>query len=179
MRSFCEFRRSCYGGLVPKSRLADAARVPANKACGMNVARQNHRRRFRKATSLLTSMLALVLLAACGHINLSTPPPPPPTPSTSQSGPTSCSVGQDWCMGSCIDTIKYMNDSSNCGRCGNHCSFSETCTGGFCTCGPGYESCMGRCVSSASFIGDSSNCGRCGNICMGGEACIGGSCRKL
>src|SRR5437879_3661270 len=56
--------------------------------------------------------------------------------STASSGPNSCSVGQESCMGSCVDTINYMNDSANCGRCENHCAISETCTGGFCTCVP-------------------------------------------
>jgi len=45
-----------------------------------------------------------------------------------------------------VDTITFVNDSQNCGRCGNLCSYSETCTGGFCGCPPGSEQCMGRCV---------------------------------
>lgn len=78
-----------------------------------------------------------------------------------------------------MDTIAFVNDSANCGRCGNQCSFSETCTGGFCSCRPGYTSCMGQCKSSADFISDNQNCGSCGNSCIGGESCFGGSCRKL
>ena len=85
--------------------------------------------------------------------------PPPANPS---GRPYHCPVGQEWCNGSCWDTASFLNDSNNCGRCGNHCSVSETCTGGSCTCGPGYTSCMGSCVSNASLISDSSNCGRCG-----------------
>lgn len=78
-----------------------------------------------------------------------------------------------------MDTIAFMNDSQNCGRCGNHCSISEACSGGSCSCAPGSEMCMGSCVSSATFISDPQNCGRCGNICMAGETCTGGMCRKL
>jgi len=90
---------------------------------------------------------------------------PQPRPSTPGIGPTACSATQEWCQGRCVDSITFVNDTNNCGRCGNHCSFSETCRGGFCACGPGYENCMGRCMSSASFTSDSQNCGRCGNSC--------------
>src|SRR5215470_16421243 len=181
MRCFCRFRWSCYGGGVDKSRLGGRSGQPsalANSASrGVNV----RKRAGANLPALFAGLLAVFVLASCVHNGPwpgSPTPPSPPPPSTGQ-GPTSCSLGQDWCMGRCVDTISYTNDSSNCGRCGNHCSFSETCTGGFCTCGPGYESCMGSCVSSSSFISDSSNCGRCGNHCSIGESCIGGSCRKL
>lgn len=115
------------------------------------------------------------------------PPPvvqkhPPPTSAQgapSSTGPGSCTAGQDWCNGQCVDSFSYVNDSANCGRCGNRCSISETCTGGSCTCGPGYTSCMGQCKSSADFISDNQNCGSCGNSCGIGESCFGGSCRKL
>jgi len=52
--------------------------------------------------------------------------------STPASGPTSCSAGEEWCMGSCKSTIDFMNDDNNCGRCGNSCSIAESCTGGMC-----------------------------------------------
>lgn len=103
-------------------------------------------------------------------------PQPPPT-STSNS-PFDCPAGQEYCHGSCVGTASFINDSSNCGRCGNHCSFSESCTGGSCSCGPGYTSCMGSCVSQSSFMGDSSNCGRCGNSCSIGQTCMGGTCMR-
>jgi hypothetical protein len=93
--------------------------------------------------------------------------------------PWDCPVGQEWCSGSCRSTISFTTDSSNCGRCGNQCSFSQTCSGGSCVCGPGHSSCMGSCVSDASFLGDTSNCGRCGNSCSIGESCLGGSCTKI
>src|SRR5262249_37322916 len=111
--------------------------------------------------------LAFVLLVSC--VMQKNPPTTTPPGSPPPIGPTSCSAGQEWCNGSCVDTIRFTSDSSNCGRCGNRCSFNESCTGGFCDCAPGYEKCMGSCKSSADFIGDSSNCGRCGNICSIGE----------
>lgn len=52
--------------------------------------------------------------------------------STPATGPTSCSAGQEWCMGSCKSTIDFMNDDNNCGRCGNSCHIGESCTGGSC-----------------------------------------------
>jgi hypothetical protein len=106
-------------------------------------------------------------------INQGNSAPNPPT------GPASCSAGQEWCHGQCADTIAFINDSSNCGRCGNQCSISESCTGGSCSCAPGYSSCMGQCVNDASFISDSQNCGRCGNSCSIGESCPGGTCMKI
>ena len=104
-------------------------------------------------------------------------PQPPPTTNTSTS-PFDCPAGQEYCHGSCVNTASFISDSNNCGRCGNHCSFSESCSGGSCSCGPGYTSCMGSCVSQASLMSDSSNCGRCGNRCSIGESCMGGSCMR-
>jgi hypothetical protein len=98
-----------------------------------------------------------------------------PGPST---GPASCSAGQEWCKGQCVASSAFINDDSNCGRCGNSCSINESCSGGSCGCAPGYESCMGQCVNSASFTSDSFNCGRCENSCSAGESCFGGTCRK-
>ncbi len=49
------------------------------------------------------------------------------TPAT---GSGSCSVGQEWCMGSCKSTIDFMSDDGNCGWCGNSCRIGESCTGG-------------------------------------------------
>jgi hypothetical protein len=108
----------------------------------------------------------------------STPPYSPGANGPVFSGPASCTAGQEWCQGRCADTISFVNDSSNCGRCGNQCSFGETCTGGFCSCGPGYSSCMGQCVNDATFISDNQNCGRCGNSCGVGQSCFGGTCTK-
>lgn len=181
MRCFCGFRWSCYGEGAGKSRQANGSdRDGALDVGHFDVnAREARRGRYRSLLAPLASLLVALTLVACGHILLPPPTQTPPPPSGPQSSPTSCSVGQEWCMGDCVDTIQYMNDSANCGRCGNRCSISETCTGGFCSCAPGYESCMGRCVNSSSFISDSSNCGRCGNICSIGESCLGGSCRKL
>jgi len=121
--------------------------------------------------------LPLVFIIGCIG-NPTTAPNAVPTPPAT-TGPASCSAGQDWCHGSCVDTITFVNDNDNCGRCGNRCSYNQQCTGGFCQCGPGYDSCMGQCKSMGDYIIDNQNCGRCGNICGVGESCIGGSCRKL
>jgi hypothetical protein len=102
----------------------------------------------------------------------------PAAGTNTSTGPFDCPVGEEYCHGSCVGTASFIGDSNNCGRCGNSCSFSESCTGGSCSCGPGYTSCMGSCVSQSSFMGDSSNCGRCGNSCSIGETCMGGSCMR-
>jgi hypothetical protein len=104
--------------------------------------------------------------------------PQPPPPDNNSTSPFDCPAGEEYCHGSCVSTASFISDSNNCGRCGNHCSFSESCTGGSCSCGPGYSSCMGSCVSQASFMSDSSNCGRCGNSCSIGESCTGGTCMR-
>lgn len=52
--------------------------------------------------------------------------------STPATGPSSCSAGEQWCMGSCKSTIEFTSDNNNCGRCGNFCSIGESCTGGSC-----------------------------------------------
>ena len=100
-------------------------------------------------------------------------PPPSANPAIA-----ACAPGQESCRGSCVDTITFMNDPNNCGRCGNSCSVGEVCTAGSCSCAPGYSSCMGSCVNDASFMGDNNNCGRCGNGCSIGQSCLGGSCTR-
>jgi hypothetical protein len=120
--------------------------------------------------------------ACTGKIRTNKTAPQNPTTQPSSgptSGPASCSVGKDWCQGRCVDSITYVNDDQNCGRCGNRCSIpSESCTGGFCGCAPSYTSCMGQCVSSATFISDSNNCGSCGHSCAIGQSCLGGTCQR-
>jgi hypothetical protein len=115
--------------------------------------------------------------AACkGSVRIN---PTAKTPTASPaSGPASCSVGREWCGVSCVDTISYVNDHENCGRCGNRCSIFEACTGGFCSCAPGYTSCMGQCVNSITFTSDSNNCGSCGHSCSVGQSCLGGTCQR-
>jgi hypothetical protein len=104
--------------------------------------------------------------------------PPITFPGNPANGPASCSAGEEWCMGSCKSSIDFTSDSTNCGRCGNRCSFNESCSGGFCSCAAGYSSCMGQCVSSSSFISDNNNCGSCGHSCSVQESCTGGMCMK-
>ena len=138
-----------------------------------------HRSTFRNdriSRCVLANLLLVALVVTACSTRNNSPQPPPATPGI---GPTACSASQEWCQGRCVDSITFVNDTNNCGRCGNRCSFSETCRGGFCACAPGYEQCMGRCVSSASFTSDSQNCGRCGNSCSVGKSCLGGFCQKL
>lgn len=110
-------------------------------------------------------------VAAAGNKN--------PANQPTSNSPFDCRLGQEWCGARCVDSITFVTDSLNCGRCGNQCSFSETCTGGFCTCAGGYTMCMGSCVSETSFVSDTSNCGSCGNHCSIGQSCLGGSCVKI
>lgn len=131
-----------------------------------------------RLTVLLLLLFSLMLLSpSCPKITGNRPTTGHP-PSTGNNPPWNCGPFEEWCGGRCVNTATFVNDSSNCGRCGNHCSMFETCTGGSCTCAPGYSMCMGSCMSDASFMSDTSNCGRCGNHCSFDETCMGGTCMK-
>ena len=88
-----------------------------------------------------------------------------------------------------------LNDSKNCGACGNSCegfeglNLASSCVNGACAfacsigAGPNGESyefrnCNGLlddgCETNISY--DAANCGACGNACAQGEHCIGGKC---
>lgn len=125
----------------------------------------------RLATVLLLLFLSMLLAPSCRKVT-GNPPAAGSTP------PWNCGAGEEWCGGRCVNTNTFLYDAANCGRCNNHCSMSETCTGGSCTCAPGFTTCMGRCVDASAFISDSNNCGRCGNQCSIGESCMGGACMK-
>src|SRR5215467_8236643 len=101
MHRFCGLRWSCYGEGVGKSRRANGSdRDGAPEAGTFNVnAGKAQRGRFHSLLAPLASLLVVLTLVACGHILLPPPPPTPPPPSGPQSGPTSCSAGQEWCMG--------------------------------------------------------------------------------
>lgn len=131
-------------------------------------------RRSRRQLVIITAFCMCTLFVACHRVGASAPVPP------SAANPTfSCAPGEEWCLGTCRSTVDFLNDSNNCGRCGNSCSAMETCSAGSCTCAAGYSMCMGNCMNDSSFIGDNSNCGRCGNICSIGESCVGGTCMKM
>ena len=66
-----------------------------------------------------------------------------------------------------------MDDSANCGRCGNKCSIGELCNFGVCTTGTGKTYCNGMSTNTAN---DSLNCGQCGKTCGVGEICTDGVC---
>ena len=135
---------------------------------------------YQKIQCVLVALIFLIT-AACVM-----PRRPPGTQSPSPGsgngpaiGPASCSAGEEWCEGRCMSPGDFIGNDSNCGRCGNRCSFNESCSGTSCSCAAGYTSCMGQCVSSSSFISDNSNCGSCGHSCSIGESCTGGTCMKI
>ncbi len=82
----------------------------------------------------------------------------------------SCGTGLAACSGKCVNT---NTDSKNCGKCGNQCSASLSCSKGQCKCASGYTLCSGKCVNTST---DLSNCGRCGNECQGINKCTSGAC---
>jgi hypothetical protein len=59
--------------------------------------------------------------------------------------------------------IDKLNDSGNCGKCGNTCPFKQICCNGSCK----------------DLITDSSNCGKCGIVCDFGTSCCNGKCINL
>jgi len=106
------------------------------------------------------------------------PKPNPNPPSGTQGGPFNCPLGEEFCNGRCVNTLSYMNDDNNCGRCGNSCSAGQSCRGGFCSCAVGSTSCNGTCISDGQLMSDNNNCGRCGNMCSIGQTCMGGTCMR-
>jgi len=129
-------------------------------------------------TVILRSVIVLLLLLSLMLLSPSCPKITGNPPTTGSTPPSNCGVGEEWCGGRCVSTATFLYDAANCGRCNNHCSMSETCTGGSCACAPGYTTCMGSCVNPSAFISDPNNCGRCGNQCSINESCMGGTCMK-
>ena len=76
------------------------------------------------------------------------------------------------------------SDPSNCGTCGNICSFSHstsTCVSGSCelgTCNPGFGNCdtIDSNGCETSLMTDPNNCGGCGHTCPYGIGCSQGTC---
>jgi hypothetical protein len=68
-----------------------------------------------------------------------------------------------------------MDDSANCGQCGNKCSVGNICKDGTCITGIGATYCYGKAINTSV---DSANCGRCGSKCDKGYICVSGSCVK-
>ena len=79
------------------------------------------------------------------------------------------------CGEACVD---YLNDSNNCGACGNVCGDGACCSNGSCVslCAVGDLWCNGEC---ADIQDDSNNCGGCGTICGDGTCCNNGTCQSL
>lgn len=101
-----------------------------------------------------------------------------------------CSLGGEragrCCGGACVD----LDQSPNCGGCGNVCTGSMQCLGGSCqtsancanamvssTCsvdGGTGSCCDGQCT--ADVRSSDSNCGGCGRACPSGATCVNGNC---
>jgi hypothetical protein len=77
------------------------------------------------------------------------------------------------CGGVCTNTL---NDSANCGACGNSCALGGYCEGGACAGGCQGTICGGVCVDTAF---DGNNCGACGNVCNMVLTCCNGGCVNL
>jgi hypothetical protein len=87
-----------------------------------------------------------------------------------------CAVqGLTECGGFCTNTL---NDSHNCGICGNSCPLGAYCEGGVCLGGPcpGLTNCSGVCVNVNY---DSYHCGACGTVCPYPTVCCSGRCVDL
>lgn len=78
----------------------------------------------------------------------------------------SCNEIDDDCNGQVDDLPTLVEDTKNCGRCGNECARSESC-------------CDGRCVDPRGE--DVMHCGGCGMACTEGEmpGCCNGRCVDL
>lgn len=81
-----------------------------------------------------------------------------------------------------------LNDTKNCGTCGNACGPGVACIEGKCGCPAGRVECNGMCVDTRN---DDANCGACGNPCDPDDGtckprppnarygCRNGQCRAL
>ncbi|MBI5512254.1 MAG: hypothetical protein HY909_00710, partial [Deltaproteobacteria bacterium] len=96
----------------------------------------------------------------------------------------SCLVGQVVCSGTCSFTAM---DGSNCGACGNRCTFvnaTATCASGVCgldTCVTGFGDCdrVPGNGCEVSLLTSSDHCGACGRACVtpnAAPACTMGTC---
>jgi len=102
---------------------------------------------------------------------------------------TTCNAGFSNCDSTSANgcEINTATSVTNCGTCGNACSFANAapaCTAGTCAiggCNPGFGNCNGTLADGceADLNGSVGNCGSCGNTCSfanAGALCTGGSC---
>jgi len=104
----------------------------------------------------------------------------------------SCPTGRSSCSGTCTD---LLNDTGNCGSCGNSCLSGQTCQNGRClvpgtsvpvvstsalititpelSCSYGQIPCGNSCVN---IFTDKKNCGVCGRTCGSQETCVNARC---
>lgn len=95
-----------------------------------------------------------------------------------------CNTGFDNCNSTVSDGCEApLNTTTNCGRCGNRCSFANataTCTASACalgTCSSSWGNCDGLSTNGCeTFLSnDRNNCGVCGRVCAS-YTCSGSSC---
>lgn len=102
-------------------------------------------------------------------------------------GLDSCNAGYKDCNQDLADGCEVHTDvdPSNCGACGNVCSFangSGSCASGRCTllgCGTGYASCDGNDSNGCetNLKTDADHCGSCDTVCTG--SCVNGACQVV
>jgi hypothetical protein len=93
-----------------------------------------------------------------------------PAPSSNQ---ICAAQGLTNCGGVCTNTV---NDSANCGACGNSCPLGGYCEGGACVGGCQGTICGGVCVDTRF---DGNHCGACGTVCNMALTCCNGGCVDL
>ncbi len=101
---------------------------------------------------------------------------------------TMCTLGMGDCDGNASDCeVTFATSVTNCGRCGNACSFAHAaavCTAGVCgftRCDTGWGDCDGNPMNGCEtdLTSSASNCGVCGTVCVfpgGTGVCRGGVC---
>ncbi len=98
-----------------------------------------------------------------------------------QLGQCGVNVNNGWCLVGdgqsepyrCSDT---MNDSANCGQCGNRCAEGSACLSGECVslCDEDLKLCGNACVNLQT---DTENCGLCDRACPAHYTCEEGACQ--
>ncbi len=92
----------------------------------------------------------------------------------------SCLLLCDAGYGDCNDKgddgceVTLATDKAHCGKCGNACGPTDTCSGGECKCSGGGTKCPdGKCADLAT---DTAHCGSCTTACGANMVCSSGAC---
>lgn len=83
---------------------------------------------------------------------------------SADTGLPGCSIGEQACVGGCVDPLV---DPDNCGSCGTVCAPPQFCAQGACVihCDPPLKACGLQCLDLTT---DPDNCGSCGVSCASG-----------